>query len=98
MRDNFVRRAISRMDRCSRSAQRRIMLKNAMSITPLSPAVSSRGEGVTWVNSQWKLYSYPGHFRVKINKQGFLAAQDWWDYATDPLRGLRQEDDYVLQP
>tara|TARA_R110002110_G_scaffold57807_2_gene164786 strand:- start:864 stop:2672 length:1809 start_codon:yes stop_codon:yes gene_type:complete len=25
-------------------------------------------------------------------QQGFLATQDWWDYATDPLRGLRQED------
>lgn len=25
-------------------------------------------------------------------QQAFLAAQDWWDYATDPLRGLRQED------
>lgn len=24
--------------------------------------------------------------------QGFLAIQDWWDFATDPLRGLRQED------
>jgi len=25
-------------------------------------------------------------------QQGFLATQDWWDYATDPMRGLRQED------
>ncbi len=25
-------------------------------------------------------------------QQGFLAVQDWWDFATDPLRGLRQED------
>ena len=25
-------------------------------------------------------------------QQGFLAIQDWWDYATDPLRGLRSED------
>lgn len=25
-------------------------------------------------------------------QQGFLATQDWWDYATDPLRGLRQEN------
>lgn len=24
--------------------------------------------------------------------QSFLAAQDWWDYATDHLRGLRPED------
>ena len=25
-------------------------------------------------------------------QQGFLAVQDWWDYATDPLRGLRDDD------
>jgi polyhydroxyalkanoate synthase len=25
-------------------------------------------------------------------QQGFLAVQDWWDYATDHLRGLRPDD------
>lgn len=25
-------------------------------------------------------------------QQGFLAIQDWWDHATDHLRGLRPED------
>jgi polyhydroxyalkanoate synthase subunit PhaC len=25
-------------------------------------------------------------------QQGFLAAQDWWDHATEPMRGLRRED------
>jgi len=25
-------------------------------------------------------------------QQSFLAVQDWWDFATDPLRGLRQEN------
>lgn len=25
-------------------------------------------------------------------QQGFLATQDWWDHATEPMRGLRQED------
>lgn len=28
----------------------------------------------------------------EIWAQGFLAAQDWWDYATDHLRGLRPDD------
>jgi polyhydroxyalkanoate synthase len=27
-----------------------------------------------------------------IWQQTFLAVQDWWDYATDPIRGLRRED------
>ena len=31
-------------------------------------------------------------FPFQAWQQGFLATQDWWDYATDPLRGLRQED------
>lgn len=25
-------------------------------------------------------------------QQGFLAVQDWWDHATEPMRGLRRED------
>ena len=25
-------------------------------------------------------------------QQGFLAVQDWWDHATEPMRGLRLED------
>ena len=25
-------------------------------------------------------------------QQGFLALQDWWDHATEPMRGLRRED------
>jgi polyhydroxyalkanoate synthase len=25
-------------------------------------------------------------------QQGFLAVQDWWDHATEPMRGLRPED------
>ena len=28
----------------------------------------------------------------KAMQQGFLAVQDWWDYATDHLRGLRPDD------
>lgn len=39
-------------------------------------------------------FDHPGWQKTLIQlwQQGFLAAQDWWDYATDPLRGLRQED------
>jgi hypothetical protein len=38
-----------------------------MSITPLTPSLFARGR-VTWVKSQWKLYAYPGHFSVEINR------------------------------
>ncbi len=41
-RDSPVRQDIARIDKRSRSAQRRITLNNAMSITPYTPAVRSR--------------------------------------------------------
>ena len=39
-------------------------------------------------------FDHPGWQKApfKMWQQGFLAVQDWWDYATDPLRGLRPED------
>ena len=52
LRDSPVRRAISRMDILSRIAQRRMTLKNPMSITPIAPDKSRQGQGSTWVSSQ----------------------------------------------
>jgi polyhydroxyalkanoate synthase len=39
-------------------------------------------------------YRHPGWETPPFNamQQGFLAVQDWWDYATDQMRGLRAED------
>jgi polyhydroxyalkanoate synthase len=39
-------------------------------------------------------FHHPGWQKAPFNawSQGFLAVQDWWDYATDHLRGLRPED------
>jgi polyhydroxyalkanoate synthase subunit PhaC len=39
-------------------------------------------------------FSHPGWQQLpfKMWQQGFLAVQDWWDHATEPLRGLRRED------
>lgn len=39
-------------------------------------------------------FDFPGWQKppFKMWQQGFLAMQDWWDYATDPLRGLRAEE------
>jgi polyhydroxyalkanoate synthase len=39
-------------------------------------------------------FDYPGwqNGPFQIWQQGFLALQDWWDHATDHLRGLRPED------
>ena len=39
-------------------------------------------------------FDHPGWRKSPFQtwQQGFLAMQDWWDYATDPMRGLRQDD------
>ena len=39
-------------------------------------------------------FNHPGWGKLpfQVWQQGFLAIQDWWDYSTDPLRGLRQEN------
>jgi len=47
-----VRRAISRIGILSRNAQRRMTLKNPMSITPNLPEQKRQGHVFTWVNSQ----------------------------------------------
>ena len=31
-------------------------------------------------------------YPFNLFKQGFLAVQDWWDHATDDIRGLQQQD------
>jgi polyhydroxyalkanoate synthase len=39
-------------------------------------------------------FDHPGWQKqpFQLWQQGFLAVQDWWDHATEPLRGLRPED------
>ena len=39
-------------------------------------------------------FDHPGWQKPPFNamQQGFLAVQDWWDYATDHLRGLRPDE------
>ena len=41
-----------------------------------------------------KRFADPGwqSFPFRLWQQGFLAVQDWWDHATEPMRGLRPED------
>ncbi len=41
-----------------------------------------------------KRFNHPGwqSLPFRLWQQGFLGVQDWWDHATDPMRGLRLED------
>jgi len=67
LRDIPVRRAISRIGSFSRNAIRLMMFKSPMWITPMPPTASCFEGRLTWVTSWWKLYRYPGSFRVEIN-------------------------------
>lgn len=44
-----------------------------MSITPRPSDWLPEGRK-TWVNSQWKFLSLPGHFSVKLNTRGMLSS------------------------
>src|SRR5689334_2160417 len=66
-RDRPVRRAIARIESCSRKCQRRITLNNAMSNTPAAPAQKAEASVRTWVSSQWQLHPKPGQFSVAFN-------------------------------
>ena len=67
LRDRPVRRAISRIGILSRNAQRRITLKNPMSITPCLPDQTRQGSVFTWVNSQWQFMGLPDQFSMTVN-------------------------------
>ena len=67
------RREISRIGILSRNAQRRITLKNPMSITPYLPDQIRQCNVFTWVNSQWKFGALPGHFSAEINSTATIV-------------------------
>src|SRR3954466_11892725 len=79
-RDRPVRRAIARIDSCSRKCQRRITLNNAMSNTPAAPAQRAEASVRTWVNSQWQLHPKPGQLSVAINSHAMLRWRIERDY------------------
>lgn len=63
------------------------LVKQAVTPNPDMPSAFTpkpydhRFKHPSWQNTPFNVWS-----------QGFLAVQDWWDYATDHLRGLRPED------
>lgn len=66
-RESPVRLAIVRIERWSRNTQRRITLKNAMSITPNIPADVKKGEVQKGVTSQQKLPVYAAQLSGQFN-------------------------------
>lgn len=68
---------------------------NAVKLATLATGAQNSGTNPPFAPKSYDTrFNHPGWRKppFQLWQQGFLAAQDWWDYATDPLRGLRQDD------
>lgn len=80
-------RAPGRQLELAEQAQRNLTKVLALATNPGNPPpfapkpFDHRFDHAGWQTSPFKLW-----------QQGFLAVQDWWDHATEPMRGLRPED------
>ena len=84
-----VARAPGRQLELAEHAQENLakLMKQAISPnTDEPPAFSPKPYDHRFKHPSWQKAPF------KAWSQGFLAMQDWWDYATDHLRGLRPED------
>ena len=68
-------------------AQRNLLKVMALAASPTSPPPFAP-------KPYDKRFRHPGWqaFPFLFWQQGFLGVQDWWDHATEPMRGLRPED------
>lgn len=78
-------RQLELVERAQRNA-RRLMMTATSSGPGVEPAFVPKHHDHRFEHPGWKMMPFA------LWQQGFLAIQDWWDYATDPVRGLRQED------
>nr|WP_281242635.1 alpha/beta fold hydrolase [Salinihabitans flavidus] len=83
----------------SRSPGRQLELAERAQRNVMRLMMAASGSGAD-TESSFKPKSYDHRFQhpgwqkmpFALWQQSFLAVQDWWDYATDPLRGMRQAD------
>ena len=68
--------------------------QNAMKLLTLASRVDPDAPPAFQPKSYDHRFNHPGWQTppFMLWQQGFLAIQDWWDHATDHLRGLRPED------
>ncbi|MFN3844812.1 MAG: PHA/PHB synthase family protein [Paracoccaceae bacterium] len=68
-------------------AQQNVLKLMAMVTTPgAEPPFAPKSFDHRFDHPDWQKLPF------RLWQQGFLAVQDWWDHATDPMRGLRPED------
>lgn len=78
-------RQLELVERAQRNAAK--LAAQAMTLTAeAKPAFTPKAYDHRFDDPGWQKQPF------QLWQQGFLAMQDWWDYATDPLRGLRSDD------
>lgn len=80
-------RAPGRQMELAEHAQRNLMKLATLATSPGSaPPFAPKPYDHRFDHEGWQKQPF------QMWQQGFLAVQDWWDRATDPMRGLRAED------
>ena len=79
-------RQLELVERAQQNALRLMTPTVAGDDNDAEPAFSPRDYDHRFDHPDWQKQPF------QMFQQGFLAVQDWWDHATDHLRGLRPED------
>ncbi len=80
-------RAPGRQMELAEHAQRNLLKLAALATSPGSaPPFAPKPYDHRFDHEGWQKQPF------QLWQQGFLAMQDWWDHATEPMRGLRPED------
>jgi polyhydroxyalkanoate synthase subunit PhaC len=80
-------RAPGRQMELAEHAQRNMMKVMALATSPgAPPPFVPRPQDHRFDHAGWQTAPF------QVWQQGFLAVQDWWDHATEPMRGLHPED------
>ncbi|AZL61225.1 alpha/beta fold hydrolase [Tabrizicola piscis] len=80
-------RAPGRQLELAEHAQRNMLKVAALAANPANaPPFAPKPYDHRFDHAGWQTWPF------QLWQQGFLAMQDWWDQATEPMRGLRPED------
>lgn len=74
------------MELAEHAQQNALKLLVLLSSPSSAPAFTPKPRDHRFDNPDWQKPPF------RMWQQGFLALQDWWDHATEPIRGLRTED------
>jgi polyhydroxyalkanoate synthase len=83
---HLVRSPGRQMELAEHAVQNALKLTALMSGASAAPPFAPKSYDHRFDHPAWQELPF------QMWQQGFLAVQDWWDHATEPMRGLRRED------